>query len=94
MMRLRPEKVEDLSRQIIKALKADDRVAFEGKAEEVERAVRSVFLADLRREDALMEEVERLIEQHRDKIAGKNVDMQVMRRKIRDQLIRERRMIL
>lgn len=93
-MRLKPEKVADLSRQIAEALKADSRVAFEAAIEEVERAVRKVFLGDLRREDELMEEVERVIETHREKIAGKNVDMQVLRRKIRDQLVRERKMIL
>jgi len=42
----------------------------------------------------LMDEVERIIEEHRQKIAGKNVDMQVLRRKIRDQLARERKLVL
>ena len=93
-MRLKPEKVEDLSRQITEALKADKRVGVIGSPEDVERAIRAVILADLRSEDELMEEVERVIESHRDKIAGKNVDMQVLRRKSRDQLVRDKKMIL
>lgn len=93
-MRLKPEKVVDLTRQVTKALEGDSRATLLKPADDVERAVREVFLADLRREDDLMEEVEKVIEEHRGKITGKNVDMQVLRRKIRDQLARERRLVL
>jgi hypothetical protein len=93
-VRLKPEKVEDLSRQITAALEKDGKTTCLAPAEEIERAVRKVFVADLKREDELMDEVEKIIDQHRDKITGKNVDMQVLRRKIRDQLVRERKLVL
>jgi hypothetical protein len=93
-VRLKPEKVEDLSRKIVQALQKDTRATVLKTPEEIEREARHVILDDLRREDELMEEVERVIEEHRQKIAGKNIDMQLLRRKIRDQLARERRMVL
>jgi hypothetical protein len=94
MVRLKPEKVEDLGRKIARDLQNDPRATLLKPPEEVEREARRVILDDLRREDELMEEVERIIEEHRQKIAGKNVDMQVLRRKIRDQLARERKLVL
>jgi hypothetical protein len=93
-VRLKPEKVEDLSHKIAKELEEDSRVTLRGTPEEIERETRRVFLDDLRREDELMEEVERIIQEHRGKIIGKNIDLQVLRRKIRDQLVRERKIVL
>ena len=43
-MRLKPEKVEDLSRQIAEALKQDSRVVVLKSGEELEREIRKVFL--------------------------------------------------
>lgn len=93
-MRLKPEKVEDLSRQITAELQRDKRVQLQVPPDQLEREVRKIFLDDLRREDALMEEVEQIIQAHRHKMVGKNIDLQVLRRKIRDQLARERRIVL
>jgi len=93
-VRLKPEKVEDLSRQIVAALQHDERVKLLVPAEEVDRVVRKLFLDDLQREDELMREVDQIMETHRDKIAGKNIDVHLLRRKIRDQLVRERKTVL
>ncbi|MCX8037070.1 MAG: DUF507 family protein [Candidatus Sumerlaeia bacterium] len=93
-MRLKPEKVEDLSRKIVAALQQDTRVKFLKSADEIERTVRKVLLDDLQREDEIMKEVDEIMEKHRNKIVGKNVDVQVLRRKIRDQLTRERKIVL
>lgn len=93
-MRLKPEKVEDLCRQIVTALKNDTRVKFLAGADQIGHAIRKIFSADLQREDELMQEVDRIMQAHRGKIIGKNIDVQVMRRKIRDQLMRERKIVL
>ena len=93
-MRLKPEKVEDLCRQITEALKRDTRVKFLGSAEQVELAIRKLFLADLQREEGLMAEVDKIMDANRSKIAGKNIDVQIMRRKIRGQLARQRKIVL
>jgi hypothetical protein len=91
---LKPEKVEDLCRQITEALKRDTRVKFLGSAEQVELAIRKLFLADLQREEELMAEVDKIMDANRSKIAGKNIDVQIMRRKIRGQLARQRKIVL
>ena len=93
-MRLKPEKVEDLSRQITEMLKSDSRVKLLVPAEQIEVAVRKLLLADLQREDELMAEVDKIMDANRNKIAGKNIDVQLMRRKIRDQLVRQRKTVL
>jgi len=93
-VRLKPEKVEDLCRQITEALKRDTRVKFLGSAEQVELAIRKLFLADLQREEGLMAEVDKIMDANRSKIAGKNIDVQIMRRKIRGQLARQRKIVL
>jgi len=93
-VRLKPEKVEDLSRQIAAELRGDKRVEVLVPDDRLELEIRKVFLADLKREDDLMEEVERIIQANRDKIVGKNIDLQLFRRKVRDQLVRQRKIIL
>jgi len=93
-VRLKPEKVEDLSRQITEMLKSDSRVKLLVPAEQIEVAVRKLLLADLQREDELMAEVDKIMDANRNKIAGKNIDVQLMRRKIRDQLVRQRKTVL
>lgn len=93
-LRLKPEKVEHLCTQIVAALEKDDRATLVKPKDEIAFEARKVFVADLRAEDALMDEVEKVIEEHRTKIAGKNIDMQILRRKIRDQLVRERKIVI
>jgi hypothetical protein len=93
-VRLKPEKVDDLCRQIATALKVDTRVKLLAPAEVIQHELRKVFLEDLEREDELMEEVERIMQANRGKIIGKNIDVQLLRRKIRNQLVRERKIIL
>jgi hypothetical protein len=91
---LKPEKVEDICRQIVAALKGDQRVKMRAPAGQIELAIRKIFFDDLQAEDALMQEVDRIMEAHRGQIAGKNIDVQIMRRKIRDQLVRQRKIVL
>jgi hypothetical protein len=91
---LKPEKVEDLCRQIVAVLKSDARVKMSVPGEQVELAIRKILLDDLQREDELMQEVDRIMASHRGQIAGKNIDVQIMRRKIRDQLVRQRKIVL
>lgn len=93
-VRLKPEKVEDLCRQIVAALKSDARVKMPAPAEQVELAIRKILLDDLQAEDDLMQEVDRILQAHRGQIAGKNIDVQIMRRKVRDQLMRQRKIVL
>jgi len=76
------------------ALRNDARVKFLAGADQIEHAIRRILLADLQREDELMREVDRIMEAHRGKIIGKNIDVQLMRRKIRDQLVRQRKIVL
>lgn len=93
-MRLKPEKVEDLSRQILAELQKNPQVELLAPPDRIEHLIRRIFLEDLRREDALMDEVEQIMKEHARKIAGKNVDVQLLRRKIRDQLVRARKIVL
>jgi hypothetical protein len=92
-VRLKPEKVDDLARKIADALRSESSVELLNPAR-IEHEVRRIIFDDLKREDDLNDEVDRIIQEHRAKIAGKNIDVQVLRRKIRDQLVRERKIIL
>jgi hypothetical protein len=92
-VRLKPEKVDDLARKISDALRAEAGVELLNVAR-LEHEVRRVIFDDLQREVDLNDEVDGIMKEHQAKIAGKNIDVQLLRRKIRGQLVRERKIIL
>ena len=89
-MRLSKRKIEYLSGKILKAIQENRRVHILTHVDLVRRAAADAIAANLRAEEALAEEVERLLAQHRAQIMGADVDLAVLRQKMKRELARKR----
>ncbi len=93
-MRLRPERVENLAKKVMAALREHQRVEFVASQEQVELAIRGVILTDLRREDDLEKEAEEILRQYRQKIDMNNMSYNTLVTKTKAELAKKRRIIL
>ena len=93
-MRLRPEKIQQLSEKILEALEEHEAVQLNAEKENIISAIRQTLLQDLRAEEALDEEVEQVLEANKRLIQGKNIDLSAFRRKVKKQLAREQGLVL
>ena len=94
LMRLKEEKIHSLAEKIINMLKKDERTVFFKDEQKILHAIKEVITQDLKREDALDEEVHELLSQHRDKIAWANMDYHTLFQKAKRTLIRERKLVI
>ncbi|MFQ5901414.1 MAG: DUF507 family protein [Thermodesulfobacteriota bacterium] len=93
-MKLRKEQVEKVSSLIIDNLKKKGLIIF--KADEgvvLDRTI-AIFLDNLRAEDELDREVERMLEAHSGELANGDVNNRKLFRMIKTKLARERDLIL
>lgn len=88
------EKVKDLAGQIVEMLAAHPHVHLSAKPEAVRVVIGSVILDDLREEDAIDAEAEELLRQHASEIDGQQLDVDLLRRKFRQQIARKRGFVL
>jgi hypothetical protein len=88
------EKVKDLAGQVLEMLVAHPQVHLSAKPEAVRVAIGSVILDDLREEDAIDAEAEELLRQHASEIDGQQLDVELLRRKFRQQIARKRGFVL
>ena len=93
-MRLRAEKVEILAKRIVANLKKMQRLEFVAPADQVEGAIRRVFIEDLRREDDLEKEAEQILKQHQQKIHMQNLSYNTLMTRTKQQLARKRKLVL
>ncbi len=92
-MRLTPSKVDDLARQMLRALAecSGAEILDEKKAAAV---LRQVFLDDLKAEDDLDEQVRALLRRHASQIHGENLDYELLFQRAKKQLAREKGIVL
>jgi len=69
-------------------------VEFVGRPEIVELAVARAVTLELKIEDDLDDEVERVLAGYQNQIRGQNMDMMLLRQKIKSQLAREKGIVL
>ncbi len=93
-MRLRPERIENLSKKVTTALKAHKRVEFVASPEQIELAIRHAIQGDLQREDDLEREAEEILKQYRQKIDMNNLSYNTLVTKTKSELAKKRRIVL
>jgi len=89
-VRLSSRKVEYLSGKILKLLQDNRNMHLVTHPDLAQRAVADVIWANLRAEEELEDEVERLLDAHRGEIQGQEMDLTVLRQKMKRELARKR----
>ena len=93
-MRLTEEKITALARQLTKTLAEHPGVTLNAAEPQIEGRIRSVITEDLKREEALDDEVKRLIEPH---IRGKNrmtFDYEALFKRAKAQLVKDKGLVI
>lgn len=93
-MRLSERKIRYLSERIVTWMERRGDVEFVGRPEIVELAVARAVTLELKIEDDLDDEVERVLADYQNQIRGQNMDMMLLRQKIKSQLAREKGIVL
>ena len=89
-LRLSSRKIEYLSGKVLKLIQDNRLLHIASKPDLVQRAVADAIWADLRAEEELDDEVERLLDAHRAQIQGQELDLTVLRQKMKRELARKR----
>ena len=93
-MRLSGPKIQYLGEALASWLEGREDVEVVAGPERLARELSTVIRDELRLEDELDEEVEALLRQHQSQIQGQDVDLTILRRKMKKQLARERGIVL
>jgi hypothetical protein len=93
-MRIRPDKVHDLARQIVAMMVDHPDVHLESPPDAVRVAVGSVILDDLKEEEDIDREVDALMTQHARQMEQADMDAYDMRLKFKQQIAKQRGFIL
>ncbi len=89
-MRLSSRKVEYLSDKILKLIQDNRNMHLVTRPDLAQRAIADTIWANLRAEEELEDEVERLLDAHRGEIQGQEMDLTVLRQKMKRELARKR----
>lgn len=93
-MRLSNRKIEYLGRRVLKLMQDDGRIHPSGNTDLVLRAVEDAIAENLRVEDEIDQEVEKLLAQNANEIRAMEMDVGALRAKIKRELARKRRFVL
>lgn len=93
-MRLSERKVDDLSHKIYQALSKSKFIILDRVEAPIVETVKNVFLDDLRAEDDLDEEVERILDEHAEEMRRRGADYHTMFKKTKALLAREKKMVV
>lgn len=93
-MRLSERKIKYLSHKIAAWLGRRADAQLLGRPEIVELAIGRAIVQELQLEDELDDEVERVLKTYQNQIRGQNMDLSVLRLKIKNQLAREKGIVL
>ena len=92
-MKLRRERVDVLSDQIVKILESEDFIEVLD-AEEAFNVVQTTIIEDLMIEDKLDEEVHKILEEYADKMEQDRIQYYQMFKMVKDKLAKEKNLIL
>lgn len=93
-MRLRPEKIEVLAEQVYAALAANKDSGVSAERAAVTAVIRRVITEDLKAEDEIEEQARALLDEHMSEIQRKGISFEKILLKTKQQLARERKMVL
>ncbi len=92
-MRLTPYKIEYLAAKILKMFQENSRIHFDN-ADLVERCLYDSILANMEAEEEIDQEVEVVLEQYRGEISAMEMDMGMLRNKIKREVAKKRGFML
>jgi len=93
-VRLSPTKIEYLADRIVTMMQEDGKIHLTAHVETVWKTVADSIFANMREEDAIEDEVDKLIEQHRGEIRTMEMDVSDLRRKFKREVARKRGFVL
>jgi hypothetical protein len=93
-MRLSDRKIESLADKILRWLEQNQDIELLGTAASIRAAIVGEFQQEKAKERQLDEEVDRIMHQNEARMRLEGIDIWVMRKKIRQQLARERGIVL
>lgn len=93
-MRLSENKIRYLSEKLVRLLETREDVRVIKGPEPLTLELAAVIREELLKEDLLDDEVEKVIQKNRRQIESGNVDLSVLRQKIKRQLAKERGIVL
>lgn len=89
-MRLSKRKIEYLAAKILSLLQDNARIHITGSGDLTTRAIEDAIYADMRLEEEIDEEVDVLLGQHRGEIEALEMDLGVLRAKIKREVAKKR----
>lgn len=93
-MRLTEEKARSLAAKVTRLLEEHPKVTLKADAAQIAMRVAAIYLADLRREDELDQEVKRLLEQHLRGVNRASIDYEELFRKAKAQVVKDRKLVI
>ncbi len=93
-MKLSPEKIEQLSADLVDALAETDGVLFRGDDSALRIAINQIITDELMVEERLDAEVHRMLQAYKYEITMGRLNYDELYRKLRNKLIAERRIVL
>jgi hypothetical protein len=89
-MRIRPDKVHDLARQIVEMMAEHPKVHLESSEDALRVAIGSVILDDLKEEEEIDAEVDALMSAHAREMEQADMDAHSLRMKFKQQIAKQR----
>lgn len=93
-MRLKPEKIENLAEVIFEALTANKEVGVSESREKVTGLIRQIITADMKAEEEIEAEAHKKLEAVKDQIARQGASYDKLFQKAKQQIARERKMVI
>ncbi len=93
-MRLSNRKIEHLGKRILKLMQEDPRIHPAGNTDLVLRAIEDAMVDNVRTEDEIDQEVEKLLAQNVNEIRAMEMDVGALRAKMKRELARKRKFVL
>jgi hypothetical protein len=93
-MRLSDRKIESLADKVLRWMEGNRDIQFLGSADAIRAAIIDEFLQEKELERQLDEEVDRIMAQNEPRMRIEGIDVWVMRKKVRQQVARERGIVL
>jgi hypothetical protein len=93
-MRLSRDKIHYLSAKILKLMQDNRKIHLTANPDLVLRTVSDVIFANMRGEEEIEEEVDRLLSQHRGEIEAMDMDLGMLRTKMKREIAKKRGFVL
>lgn len=93
-MRLSNRKIEHLGKRVLKLMQEDPRIHPDDNTDLVVRAIEDALTDNLRTEEEIDQEVEKLLSQNVNEIRAMEMDVGALRSKMKRELARKRRFVL